>query len=87
MSSDWTDAMDRYSISHLFGDSLKAIEINEGDVDEELLETCVENVVVAEVAKGYYITHEDIEEHLEVINEHGREAYLQKRLEVVNEQQ
>jgi len=86
MSSDWTDAMDRYSISHLFGDSLKAIEINEDDVDEELLETCVENFVVAEVAKGYYITHEDIEEHLEVINEHGMEAYLQKRLELVSDE-
>ena len=72
MSSDWTDAMDRYSISHLFGDSLKAIEINEDDV--------------VEVVKGYYITHEDIEEHLEVINEHGMEAYLQKRLELVSDE-
>lgn len=86
MSSDWTDAMDRYSISHPFGDFLKTIEINEDDVDEELLETCIETFVVAEVVKGYYITHEDIEEHLEVINEHGMEAYLQKRLELVSDE-
>ena len=86
MSSDWTDAMDRYSIGHPFGDFVKAIEINEDDVDEELLETCVENFVVAEVAKGYYITHEDIEEHLDVINEHGMEAYLQKRLELMSDE-
>lgn len=80
---EWTSVFDEYTISYPFGDSLKAIRIREDDVDNQLLEECVEDLLVSEVAKGYYITHEDIEDHLKVINEHGIEPYLKKRLEMV----
>jgi hypothetical protein len=78
---DWSSAIDRYTITYPFGDTPRAIKINEEDVDDELLQACVEQYIISKVAKGYYITHEDIEQHLEVINEHGIEAYLEKRLE------
>lgn len=86
MESDWEDYLDKYRIKYPFGGGLKAIKVREEDVDDELLEKCVENHIVSEVSKGYFITHEDIEEHQEVINEHGIEAYLEKRLEMVGDE-
>ena len=85
VESDWDDYLDanEYSINHPLGGDLKAIEIREDEVDSELLSKCVKKYIVPEVSKGYYITHEDIENHQEVINEHGIEAYLEKRLEEV----
>lgn len=83
MESDWDDYLDEYSIKYPFGGGLKAIKVRGEEVDDELLEECVENHIVSEVSKGYFITHEDIERHLEVIKEHGIEAYLEKRLELV----
>jgi hypothetical protein len=86
MESDWDDYLGKHSIRYPFDGSLKAIEVDEDDVDSELLKECVNNYVISEVSKGYFVTHEDIERHLEVINEHGMEAYLEKRLEVFNDQ-
>lgn len=82
---EWASAFDDYFITYPFGDCLKAIKIDEDDMDEDLLEACVQKFVVAEVAKGYYLTHEDIEKHLKVINEHGLEPYLEKRLEMIED--
>jgi hypothetical protein len=86
IGSDWDDYLDEYRIKTPFGGGLKAIKIREEEVSDELLQECVENYIVSEVSKGYFITHEDIERHLEVINEHGMEPYLQKRLEVLDDQ-
>jgi hypothetical protein len=86
IEEDWDAHIEEYSINYPFGD-LKAIELDKDDVNSELIDKCIDNYVISEVSNGYVITHEDIEQHLEVINEHGMEAYLQKRLEVVNEQQ
>jgi len=86
IEEDWDAYTEEDSIKYPFAD-LKAIEVDKDDVDRELIDKCVENYVLSEVSKGYFITHENIEQHLEVINEHGMEAYLQKRLEVLNEQQ
>lgn len=85
IESDWDDYLDEYSINYLFDGDLKAIQVREDDVDDELLGECVQNYIISEISKGYFITHEDIEEHQEVINEHGMEAYLQKRLELVSD--
>ena len=79
----WEDSLDWYSIKYPFGDHLKAIEINQDEVNDRLVEECVQRYIVAETASGYLITHKDIEKHLEVINDHGMEAYLKKRLELV----
>jgi hypothetical protein len=86
IESDWNDYLDEYSIKYPFDGDLKAIKVREEEVDSELLSECVENHIVSEVSKGYYITHEDIEQHLEVINEHSMEAYLEKRLELVEDE-
>jgi hypothetical protein len=85
IESDWDDYLDEYSIDYIFDGDLTAIQVQEEDVDDELLRECVQNYIISEISEGYFITHEDIEEHQEVINEHGIEAYLQKRLELVND--
>lgn len=85
--SDWIEDLDKYHISRPFGEFFEAIKINEDDVDNELLTECVENFVVAEVAAGYFIAPENIEQHLEAINEHGVEAYLEERLRRVQDEQ
>jgi hypothetical protein len=84
--SDWTEEFGKYHISRPFGKYFQAIEINEDDVDSELLAECVENFVVAEVAAGYIIAPENIEQHLEVIKDHGMEAYLKERLRRVQDE-
>lgn len=86
IKSDWDDYLDEYSIEYPLDGSLKAIKIREDEVDSELLSECVESYIVTELSNGYYITHEDIEDHLEIINEHGMEAYLEKRLELVRDE-
>jgi hypothetical protein len=83
---DWMDDWDDYRITYPFGEGLPAIEVREDDIDDELLRECAEKYIVSEVAKGYYITHENIEQHKEVISEHGIEAYLKKRLELVEDE-
>jgi hypothetical protein len=84
--SEWMGDFDYYSIVYPFVDWLQAIKIREDDVSDELLSECVEKHIVSEVAKGYYVTHEDIEQHQEIINEHGIETYLEKRLELVEDE-
>jgi hypothetical protein len=86
IESDWDNYLNEYSIEYPFGGDLKAIKVREDDVDSELLSECVEKHIVSEVSKGYYITHEYIERHLEAIKEHGIEAYLEKRLELVEDE-
>lgn len=83
---EWASALDEYSISYPFGGALKAIEVDEADVDDELLERCIEERIIPDVAEGYFITYQNIEKHLEVIKEHGMEAYLEKRLEKVDDE-
>jgi hypothetical protein len=83
---EWMEEFEEHPIRELFGSEVKAIKIIESDVGDELLTECVKNYIVAEVATGYFITHEHIEEHQEVIKEHGMEAYLRKRLEVLDDQ-
>jgi len=82
---EWVDELDKYKISQPFAGSLKAIKIREDEIDDELLDICIENYIISKVEKGYFITHEDIEQHLEIIEEHGMETYLEKRLEVLDE--
>lgn len=86
IEEDWDDYLEEYSVKEPFGVGVKAIKLREEDVDDELLKECVEKYIVSEVSKGYFITHEDIEKHQEVINEHGIEAYLQKRLELLGDE-
>jgi hypothetical protein len=86
IESDWDDYLEEYRIKHPFGGDLKAIKVREDDVDSELLSECVDSYIVTELSNGYYITHEDIEDHLEIINEHGMEAYLEKRIELVRDE-
>lgn len=85
IESDWDDYLSEYRIRHPFTGEFKAIKISEDDVGEELLEKCIGKHVVAEVSKGYFISPRDIEKHLEVINERGMKAYLEKRLELVED--
>jgi len=86
VESDWDDYLDEYKIKHPLGGGLKAIKVREDKIDSKLLSECVENHIVSDVSKGYYITHENIEWHLEAIKEHGIEAYLEKRLELVEDE-
>lgn len=86
IESDWDDYLDEYNIEYPFHGRLKAIKIREDDVDNELLTQCVEKHIVSKVSKGHFITHEDLEQHLKDIKEHGMEAYLEKRLELVEDE-
>ena len=79
----WEESLDWYTVKYPFNDDLKAIEVDQDDVDDRVLKKCVQKYVVVETAGKYIITHENIGEHLEVINERGMEAYLKKRLELV----
>jgi hypothetical protein len=85
IEEDWDAYIEEYSIKYPF-DDLKAIEVDRDDVDSELIKECVDSYVISEISKGYFITHEDIERHLEHIDEHGMEAYLEKRLELVEDE-
>ena len=85
IEEDWDAYIEECSIKCPFGD-LKAIELDKDDVNSGLIDKCIDNYVISEVSNGYVITHEDIEQHLEVINEHGMEAYLEKRLELVEDE-
>lgn len=87
IESDWENFLEKYSIEYPFDADLKAIKIREDDVNDELLKECVEDYIISKVSMGYFITDEDIEQHLEVINEHGMEAYLKKRLELLENEQ
>lgn len=79
------EEFEEYPIREPFGGGLKAIKISEDKLGDELLTECVENHIVAEVAAGHFITHKNIEEHQKVLQEHGMEAYLEKRLELVDD--
>jgi hypothetical protein len=75
-------AEDKYEYTYPFGQRyFPAIEIGKEDIDEQLFEWCIDAWIISEVSKGYFITHSDLDEHFEFIDEYGIETYLERRLE------
>lgn len=77
------DNDEEYTLSSQFDSFYKAIEIEADDIPDDLLERCIENFIISEVAAGYFITHSDIDKQLERIQAEDIETYLKQRLDDV----
>jgi hypothetical protein len=75
------DYNQKHHITYPLGQSLPVIEIDQDQVNDELIEECIDRRILADVASGVLLSHPELEHQQRVINEIGIEDYLRGRLE------